>query len=249
MTSTALTLSVPRARAAIDAGDARGEAAHQRRRGVGGATAGCVGSGGGNRDLAKLDRMPRLELSPGRHGPICLGDRADVARRHIQRLSQRGIDPLRGRPQLIVGDSQLLGGGAEALLERDHCRVAAAGDRLDQLPDLLGKPALRRLQSPQLGGQGARLPPLEVRDLHEVASFSLPTSSSTSSARSLCETRLAISRAVLVAICSRTSSPFSFRVRPLATRSTMPSASPTSGASSTEPLTSITSAWRPVCSK
>ena len=50
-------------------------------------------------------------------------------------------------------------------------------------------------------------------------------------------------------ISSRTSSSFSSRVRPVSTRSTIPSASPTSGASSTEPLTSITSAWRPLSSK
>ena len=45
-----------------------------------------------------------------------------------------------------------------------------------------------------------------------------------------------------VAISSRISRPFSSRVRPVATRSTMPSARPISGASSTEPFTSITSA-------
>ena len=47
------------------------------------------------------------------------------------------------------------------------------------------------------------------------------------------------------AISWRTSRSFSASVRPVSTRSTMPSASPTSGASSTEPLTSITSAERP----
>ena len=38
-------------------------------------------------------------------------------------------------------------------------------------------------------------------------------------------------------------------MRPVATRSTIPSPRPISGASSTEPLTSITSTWRPVASK
>ncbi len=42
------------------------------------------------------------------------------------------------------------------------------------------------------------------------------------------------------------SRPFSTSVRPVAVRSTIPSASPHNGASSTEPLTSTTSAWRPV---
>ena len=69
------------------------------------------------------------------------------------------------------------------------------------------------------------------------------------SARSVWLTRLAIRRADEAKISSRSTSPFSRRVRPVATRSTMPWASPTSGASSTEPLTFTTSAWRPVAVK
>ena len=42
---------------------------------------------------------------------------------------------------------------------------------------------------------------------------------------------------------------FSASVLPLAVRSTMPSTSPVSGASSTEPFTSTISAWRPVSAK
>ena len=55
--------------------------------------------------------------------------------------------------------------------------------------------------------------------------------------------------AVEAAISSRITSPFSRSVVPVAVRSTMPCTSPVSGASSTEPLTSTISAWRPVPSK
>ena len=61
--------------------------------------------------------------------------------------------------------------------------------------------------------------------------------------------RFATRRALQSAITSRTSSAFSCSVRPDAVRSTMPSARPEIGASSTEPLTSITSACRPLSSK
>ena len=50
-------------------------------------------------------------------------------------------------------------------------------------------------------------------------------------------------------ISSRTIRPFSRSVVPVAVRSTIASARPVSGASSTEPLTSTISAWRPVRSK
>ena len=62
-------------------------------------------------------------------------------------------------------------------------------------------------------------------------------------------TGLAISRAVQTAISSRITSPFSRSVVPVAVRSTIASASPVSGASSTDPLTSTISAWRPVSRK
>ena len=52
-----------------------------------------------------------------------------------------------------------------------------------------------------------------------------------------------------VAISSRITSPFSRSVVPVAVRSTIASTIPVSGASSTEPLTSTISAWRPVRSK
>ena len=68
-------------------------------------------------------------------------------------------------------------------------------------------------------------------------------------ARSLCATGLAISRAVDGKMSSRITSPFSRSVVPVAVRSTMPSTRPVSGASSTEPLTSTISAWRPVLAK
>ena len=50
-------------------------------------------------------------------------------------------------------------------------------------------------------------------------------------------------------ISSRTTSPFSRSVVPVAVRSTIASTRPVSGASSTEPLTSTISAWRPVAAK
>ena len=56
---------------------------------------------------------------------------------------------------------------------------------------------------------------LRVADIGDVAFRSRSTRSSTSSERSLCETRLATRRALLVAISSRTSRPFSFSVRPV----------------------------------
>ncbi len=68
-------------------------------------------------------------------------------------------------------------------------------------------------------------------------------------ARSLWATGLAISRAVQTAISSRMTSPFSRSVVPVAVRSTIASASPVRGASSTDPLTSTISAWRPVSRK
>src|SRR4029453_10553451 len=102
-----------------------------------------------------------------------------------------------------------------------------------------------------LRGKLARVAPLEsLRQDHDaVASRSLAVRSSTSRERSLCATRLATKRALQSAISSRTSRSLSSSVRPVATRSTIPSARPTSGASSTEPFTSTTSAWRPVSSK
>ena len=66
---------------------------------------------------------------------------------------------------------------------------------------------------------------------------------------SLWATGLAIRRAVEVMISSRMTRPFSRSVVPVAVRSTIASTSPVSGASSTEPLTSTISAWRPVSSK
>ena len=68
-------------------------------------------------------------------------------------------------------------------------------------------------------------------------------------ALSLCDTGFAIRRAVQTPISSTSRRLFSSSVRPVAVRSTMPSTSPVSGASSTEPLTSTISAWRPVPAK
>src|SRR5204863_354421 len=75
------------------------------------------------------------------------------------------------------------------------------------------------------------------------------TSRSSPEAFSLWATGLAISRAVEAMMSSRTTSPFSRSVVPVCVRSTIASTIPVSGASSTEPLTSTISAWRPVSSK
>ena len=61
---------------------------------------------------------------------------------------------------------------------------------------------------------------------------------------SLWATGLAISRAVHTARVSRMTRLFSRSVVPVAVRSTIASTSPVSGASSTEPLTSMISTWR-----
>ena len=73
--------------------------------------------------------------------------------------------------------------------------------------------------------------------------------SSIAAAFSLCATGLAIRRAVHTTISSRTTRLFSRSVVPVAVRSTIASTMPVSGASSTEPLTSTISAWRPVSSR
>src|SRR5262245_58065810 len=57
--------------------------------------------------------------------------------------------------------------------------------------------------------------------------------------------RLTIRRAVDLLITSITSSPFSFKVRPVSTRSTIRSDNPSSGASSTEPESATTSIGTP----
>jgi hypothetical protein len=75
------------------------------------------------------------------------------------------------------------------------------------------------------------------------------TTWSISRALSLCETGLAISRAVASAICSTSTRLFSVSVVPVAVRSTIASVRPISGAISTDPLTSTISAWRPVLVK
>ena len=80
-------------------------------------------------------------------------------------------------------------------------------------------------------------------------SRSRPSRSSIAAARSLWATGLAIRRAVHSTISSRTMRSCSRKVVPVAVRSTIASTMPVSGASSTDPLTSTISAWRPVSSR
>src|SRR5581483_4572372 len=136
---------------------------------------------------------------------------------------------------------------AQALGDLPERFVAPIANRTHDLRDRRGHLLLRWGERAQAGGQARRVAPVPVDalDLHLVASRILSASSSTSAARSLWATRLATRRAVQVVISSRTSSSFSASVRPVSTRSTIPSARPTRGASSTEPLTSITSARLP----
>ena len=83
-------------------------------------------------------------------------------------------------------------------------------------------------------------------DPGEVAARIRATTRSIAAAFSLWATGLAIRRAVEAAISSRITRPFSRSVVPVAVRSTIASTRPVSGASSTEPLTSTISTWRPV---
>ena len=139
---------------------------------------------------------------------------------------------------------------ARARPRRRRSRTAATISR--HLGRLRGGGGVRRAAAPP--ALPGRRRPSRIR---VILMTGLPRSQSSASrsarrplpARSLWATRLATKRAVQAAISSRTSRSFSCSVRPVATRSTIPSARPTSGASSTEPLTSITSAWRPLCSK
>src|SRR4029077_6920222 len=122
--------------------------------------------------------------------------------------------------------------GVEALGQAHHCLVAAVEDLLLYFHHPGYGRAGRSPEPNRFGGPRGSLPLEAARPHPEVASRSFAVSSSTSAPRSLWATRLATKRAVHSRISSRTSRSFSSRVRPVATRSTIPSPSPISGASS-----------------
>src|SRR5262249_42274728 len=159
----------------------------------------------------------------------------------------RGADPLVGLSDPLEVDRAI----GEAPLDLRQRLVALRADRGQDHPNRFAHLVESRLQGADPHRQVAGIPPVPVEalDLHGFSGRSRSTRSSTSAARNLWEMRLATRRAVEPAISSRISRPFSSSVRPVATRSTIPSARPARGASSTDPLTSITSAWRPVSSK
>src|SRR5206468_3267498 len=132
-----------------------------------------------------------------------------------------------------------------ALRELADGGVAAGADLIHDLPHVGLDVAGGRGERPHLGGGGVRP---ESLDPHR-SSRMRATSPSISAAFSLWATGLAMSRAVDSQIASRSTSPFSTSVLPVAVRSTIASASPVSGASSTEPFTSTISACRPVAAK
>ena len=177
-----------------------------------------------------------------------LGDGADVGDRHLEARAHRRVE--RRQRGLASPRAATRRGAADAVEALDVAAqrdVAAAAHLLDDLAHGLGD----RLGAGRERAHRAAAPAGPRRADREALSAprSRSTTSSMAAALSLCATGLAISRAVATAISSRTTSPFSRSVVPVAVRSTIASTRPVSGASSTEPLTSTISAWRPVRSK
>ena len=229
----------------VDPGRARGHGAHQHRRRVRRPAAGRVDGGPPHghvaqpHGLALVERDLRLGVEAGRR------DRGDVGRGELQRLRARPGRARRARPRAASRGTRphcpspkRYSYSATAALprRRTSSTIAATSAATDSAAGTVARTSaataaasatvqLRRIADP--GEQLVDLGGLQlVRDrVGDQARGRGPD---------LLADRRARSRA---ASC------------PVAVRSTIPSTSPVSGASSTEPLTSTISAWRPVRSK
>ena len=235
----------------LDPGHARGDDAHDDRARVRVAAAGDVDRGAAHRHLAQEHAVALGQLRPrrrrrGRRGHGAARSRSRPPGRRARR--GRGPRPPRrapagatrsGRPSTRVEALDVARAAPRRRRSRTAATIAAtvAVDRRgggDERTD-------RRGQRPRVGGarQRRRSTPTQALqhavDRRRLAACARP--GWRSGARSP------------TAISSRTTSPFSRSVVPVAVRSTIASHSPVSGASSTEPLTSTISAWRPVRSK
>ena len=244
---------------APNARDLRREAAHQDRRGVGRGPARRVDPRGRDRHLAQLDRLALLELDRRVSAPSCASrDGADVARRRSPAPSRisgssrvrapRRTSPVRHRQHPGVDRT-----GAEALLElaRPRRRPARERRRRSRRRPRSPRPAAAAARGSRAASAGGVPPvPVEALDSHQRPSGAVARPARRPPRRAACARRGWRPGGR----CSRRS--------PRAPRGRSPPAcgrwrrgrrcrrrGPTSGASSTEPLTSITSAWRPVCSK
>ena len=193
--------------------------------------------------------------SCGSRVDLGLGDGADVGGGQLQRLAQLRVERRQRRSAAAPDRPAATSGGCSVASKRAVSRSTASSPPSTHLAARSRSTSTRAAPTrrPRRGSRPrSRAAPSHSKRRALIAP-SPPAASRSArrprAARSLWATRLATKRAVHSTISSRTSRSFSSRVRPVATRSTMPSARPISGASSTEPLTSITSTWRPVASK
>ena len=226
----------------VDAGDARGDDAHDDRARVRRAPARDVDRRAADGHLAQahavaLRAARRRRLAPGRPRPPRGRSRPPPRARR----ARRDRAP-RARPELGRRDH------AGRRRRRRGARRARAGRRRrrSRTSSTIARTASVTETAPGASARTRRAVALGVAERQALNRHAgAPARRRSPSALSLCATGLAISRAVARAISSRTTSPFSRSVVPVAVRSTIASTRPVSGASSTEPLTSTISAWRP----
>ena len=242
----------------LDARDPGRDRAHQDARRVGGPAARGVDAGRADRDLAHRHRLALRQLDRWRSSAPSWASATRGCWRRRARAPRAAPGRARRAPRSASSGSTRR--RVWALLGRVEARgqLAAARRRRPRRTSLARSPRRRPTrrggaERPARGPSAARRPapvPLESPRPHRAARLPQPRGQLVDlggaqlvgdavgdQAGGAVDDLLAHLEVVLV------------RVRPVATRSTIPSARPTSGASSTEPLTSITSAWRPVSSK